>query len=112
MSRTHCKNVLLFRFYVKSNSRLEDVPQNSANSNPGLVFSPGGNEAFLPTAFTRGAESKSKTSPRHLDENFFTDLDRNVRIPHGERPKTVGQSQADDNTRKRQPNRRDLQGIL
>ena len=95
------------------NLRLDEVLSNSANTNPGLVFSPGGNEAFLSTAFTRGAEklSSSKTSPRHLDENFFADLDRNVRIPHGERPKTVGQSQADDNPRKRQQNRRDLQGI-
>ena len=82
----------------------------------GLVFSPGGNEALLSTVFTRGAEQNvttqtSKSSPRHLDEKFFTELtNQNIKIPHGERPKTVGQS--DDTPRKKQLNRNAIQGNI
>ena len=80
-----------------------------------LIFSPGGNEAY---AFAPGPDTEETSvntqninSPRHLDEQFFTELtNRNVRkkIPHGERPTTVGQS--DDTPRKKQLNRNALQG--
>ena len=79
-----------------------------------LIFSPGGNEAY---AFAPGPDTEETSvntqninSPRHLDEQFFTELtNRNVKkIPKGERPTTVGQS--DDTPRKKQLNRNALQG--
>ena len=80
-----------------------------------LIFSPGGNEAYAfapgPNTEETAVNAQTINSPRHLDEQFFTELtsNRNVKkTPHGERPQTVGQS--DDTPRKKQLNRNALKG--
>lgn len=73
---------------------------HNVSESTGLIFSPGGSEAYV-FASSGGTESGaiSKTPPRKLDENVFLEFTspRGKAVPHGERPKTVGQS--DDSPR-------------